>query len=92
MAWADETVDSIVEAHPEQFRLIPIIGSAAGLRQGEMFGLSVDDFDFEEQVIRVRRQVKRLGREYVFALTEESRSRDDPAAAYEQLDEGPGLL
>jgi hypothetical protein len=92
VAWADETVDSIVEVHPERFTLIPIIGSAAGLRQGEMFGLSVDGIDFEEQVIRVRRQVKRLGKEYVFALTEQSRSKDDLAAAYGELDESPGLL
>jgi integrase len=68
MAWSDETVDSIIEAHPEQFRFLPVIGSAAGLRQGKLFGLSADDFDFDEQVIRVRRQVKRLGKEFVFAL------------------------
>ncbi len=44
--WSDETVERIVEAHPERFRLLPTIASAAGLRQGGLFGLSVDDFDF----------------------------------------------
>ncbi|MFG1621755.1 tyrosine-type recombinase/integrase [Kribbella sp. NPDC049227] len=78
MAWSDETVDRIVQAHPEEFRLIPIIGSAAGLRQGEMLGLSVDDFDFEDLVIRVRRQVKRLGKEYAFALPKNDRERIVP--------------
>lgn len=68
VAWSDETVEAIIEAHPDQLRLLPIIGSATGLRQGELFGLSVDDFDFDAQVIRVRRQVKRLRPEYVFAL------------------------
>ncbi|TCO41011.1 site-specific recombinase XerD [Kribbella antiqua] len=82
VAWSDETVDRIIEAHPEEFRLIPIIGSAAGLRQAEIFGLSVDDFDFEEQVIRVRRQVKRLGREFVFALPKNDKERIVPMSAY----------
>lgn len=63
---------------PEEFRLIPIIGSAAGLRQGEMFGLSDDDFDFEERVIRIRRQVKRLGREFVFALPKNDKEPSFP--------------
>ncbi|MEV0801606.1 site-specific integrase [Kribbella sp. NPDC050281] len=81
VAWSDETVDSIIEPHPEEFGLIPIIGSAAGLRQGEMFGLSVDDFDFEELVIRVRRQVKRLGKAYVFALPKNDRERLVPMSA-----------
>ena len=66
---------------PEEFRLIPIIGSAAGLRQGGMFGLSVDDFDFGEEVIRVRRQVKRLGKEYVFALPKNDKERIVPMSA-----------
>lgn len=78
VAWSDETVEGIIEAHPEQYRLIPIIGSATGLRQGELFGLASDDFDFEEQVIRVRRQVKRLGKEYVFALPKNDKERIVP--------------
>lgn len=68
-------MERIVEAHPEQFRLLPTIGSAAGLRQAELFGLSVDDFDFDLMVIRVRRQVKRLGKEFVFALPKNDKER-----------------
>jgi hypothetical protein len=81
VAWSDETVDRIVEAHPERFRHIPLIGSAAGLRQGEIFGLSVDDFDFEAQAIRVRRQVKRLGNKFVFALPKNDKERIVPMSA-----------
>lgn len=76
--WSDETVDRIIAAHPEEFRLIPITGSAAGLRQGEIFGLSPDDLDFEEQVIRVRRQIKRLGSHYVYALPKNDTERVVP--------------
>ena len=68
VAWADETIERIVEGHPEQFKLLPIIGSSAGLRQGELFGLALEDFDFDEHVIRVRRQVTRLRQHFVFAL------------------------
>jgi len=50
-------------------------------RQGEIFGLSRDDFDFEEQVIRVRRQVKRLGKGYVFALPKSDRERVVPMSS-----------
>jgi integrase len=58
---ADEAVDGVIEALPEQYRCIPIIAAACGLRQGELFGLAVEDIDLEDDVIYVRRQVKRLG-------------------------------
>jgi integrase len=78
VAWADATVERIVERHPPQYRAIPIIGSAAGLRQGELFGLAQEDIDFEEMVIHVRRQVKRLGRYFVFALPKSDLERTVP--------------
>ncbi|MEV6283469.1 site-specific integrase [Kribbella sp. NPDC051770] len=78
VAWADDTVERIIAAHPERYRLIPTIGSAAGLRQGEIFGLSIEDFDFDEMEIRVRRQVKRLGRQWVFALPKNDKERAVP--------------
>lgn len=78
VAWSDETVEGIIAEHPVEFRLIPVIGSATGLRQGELFALSVEDFDFEQQVIRVRRQVKRLRNKYVFALPKNDKERIVP--------------
>lgn len=79
--WSDETVDRIVAAHPEAYRLIPITGSAAGLRQGEIFGLSRDDLDFDEEVIRVRRQIKRLRKQYVYALPKNDTERVVPMSS-----------
>jgi integrase len=58
-----------------QYRAIPTIGAAAGLRQGELFGLAKDDIDFEAMVIHVRRQVKKLGKYFVFALPKNDRER-----------------
>jgi hypothetical protein len=61
VAWGDETVLRVVDAHPPAFRAIPVIGAAAGLPQGELFGLAEEDIDFDAMEINVRRQVKRLG-------------------------------
>jgi integrase len=44
--------------------------------------LSPDDFDFEEQVIRVRRQVKKLGRDFVYSLPKNDRERVVPLASH----------
>ncbi|MFD7160935.1 tyrosine-type recombinase/integrase [Kribbella sp. NPDC059898] len=81
VTWADETVGRIIEAHPEQYRLIPIIGSSTGLRQGELFGLALQDFDFDEEVIRVRRQVKRLRDKFIFALPKNDKERVVPMSS-----------
>jgi integrase len=78
VAWSDEVVLRIAEAHPPQYRPIPSIGAACGLRQGELFGLAEDDIDFESMVIQVRRQVKKLGREFVFALPKNDTERTVP--------------
>lgn len=45
------------------------------LRQGELFGLATQDIDFAEMVIYVRRQVKKLGRDFVFALPKNDTER-----------------
>jgi integrase len=79
-AWADETVAKLIDAHPAMFEAIPVIGAGCGLRQGEIFGLALEDFDFDEQVIRVRRQIKKLGKESVFALPKNDQERTVPMA------------
>ncbi|MGA5321599.1 site-specific integrase [Streptomyces seoulensis] len=57
-AWSAERVLAIREALPDRYRLLLVIGAGLGLRQGEALGLSVDDIDFEKEVVHVRRQVK----------------------------------
>jgi integrase len=78
VVWSDEVVGRIVEEHPAGYRPIPVIGAAAGLRQGEIFGLAEEDIDFDEEVIHVRRQVKRLGKHFVFALPKNDQERTVP--------------
>ncbi|MFC5268141.1 site-specific integrase [Kribbella qitaiheensis] len=76
----------IVESHPPQYRPLAVVGAACGLRQGEIFGLAEEDIDFDEMVIHVRRQVKKLGRDFVFALPKNDTERDVP------MSEGAGLV
>ncbi|MER5619944.1 site-specific integrase [Streptosporangium sp. NPDC002544] len=78
IAWADERVHAVIHAHPDLFRLIPIIATSCGLRQGEIFGLALEDVDFDEELIRVRRQIKKLGADHVYALPKNDRERVVP--------------
>ena len=53
----------------------------AGLRQGEVFGLSPDDIDWLRKIVHVRRQVKIVGGHRVFAPPKGGKDRDVPLAA-----------
>ncbi|GAA0585699.1 tyrosine-type recombinase/integrase [Kribbella sandramycini] len=78
VAWGDDVVLRIVAAHPPEYRPIASVGAACGLRQRELFGLAEEDIDFEAKVIHVRRQIKKLGREFVFALPKNDTERTVP--------------
>nr|WP_238165812.1 site-specific integrase [Kribbella sp. VKM Ac-2527] len=78
VAWGDDVVLRIVEGHPPVYRPIASLGAACGLRQGELFGLAEEDVDFDGMVIHVRRQVKKLGSEFVFALPKNDTERTVP--------------
>jgi integrase len=79
-AWGVERVFAVIDAHPESLRLLPTIGATAGLREGELFGLALEDIDYDEKVIRVRRQLKTLGKYTVYALPKNDRERVVPMA------------
>lgn len=78
VAWSDDVVLRIAEGHPPEYKPIASVGAACGLRQGELFGLAEEDIDFQAMVIHVRRQVKKLGREFVFALPKNDTERTVP--------------
>lgn len=56
--WSRERVLSVLNELPERYQLAVWLGAGLGLRQGEIFGLSPDDIDFEVGEVHVRRQVK----------------------------------
>ena len=56
--WTVEQLQAVIEGHPPEWRAVPIVGAGSGLRQGEVFGLQVDDVDFLHRRLQVRHQVK----------------------------------
>lgn len=60
---AVDTVESIVDAVPERYRALVILAAGTGLRQGEVFGLTVDRVDFTNRRLRVDRQLGSVANE-----------------------------
>jgi integrase len=80
-AFDDGLVAAMIAAHPDELRLAPELAASCGLREAELYGMALEDFDFEEKIMRVRRQVKRVkaaSRVFVFALPEHDRTRIVP--------------
>jgi integrase len=73
-------VSAIRAALPYRYQATCDIGAGAGLRQGEVFGLSPDDIDWMRKIVHVRRQVKIVGGRRVFAPPKGGKERDVPLA------------
>lgn len=76
--WSDSQVESLIMGHSEDLRAIPVVAAGCGQRQGEVFGLGLEDLDFDGEVIHVRRQLKKLGGQFVFALPKNDKTRTVP--------------
>jgi integrase len=81
-AWSDEQVFALTDAHPESLRLMPTIAATCGHREGEVFAIAVEDIDYDEGIIHIRRQLKKIGRDHVFALPKNDRERIVPMSAW----------
>jgi integrase len=57
-ALAGRAVTAVAAALPDRYRAIMAAVAGLGLRQGECFGLAVDDVDFLRGVVHVRRQTR----------------------------------
>lgn len=79
--WEAARIAAIRAAMSHRYRATADVGSGAGLRQGEVFGLSPDDIDWLRKVIHVRRQVKIVGGRRVFATPKGGKDRDVPLAS-----------
>lgn len=77
-AWTVERVWSVTDAHAAHYRAIPVLAAGCGLRQGEVFGIGADDFDFKAGKVHVRRQLVRNGKVYVFKLPKSGKPRSVP--------------
>jgi integrase len=76
--WDAERVRKVRAGLPEAFQAMADLGAGCGLRQGEIFGLAVDAFDFDESTLRVVRQVKLVRGKPVFAPPKCNKLRDVP--------------
>ncbi|MDF3288497.1 tyrosine-type recombinase/integrase [Streptomyces silvisoli] len=76
--WTRERVLAVQDGLPEQYATTVDVGAGCGLRQGEIFGLAVDEIDFLGGVVHVVRQVKMVGSHLVFAPPKGGKLRDVP--------------
>jgi integrase len=54
------------------------LGAGCGMRQGEIFGIGIDDVDFTNGWLHVQRQVKRVQSQLVFGLPKNDKDRRVP--------------
>jgi integrase len=76
--WQIETVSGVRAALPSRYRMTVDIGAGCGLRQGEIFGISPDDFDTDGGWLNIRRQVKQVRGRAVFGLPKNDKERQTP--------------
>ncbi|GAB3126479.1 hypothetical protein GCM10027160_50110 [Streptomyces calidiresistens] len=76
--WSAERVFAIRRAMPERLRAMIDVGAGCGLRQGEIFGLPVDDVDPLAGVLHVTQQIKLLNGRPLFAPPKNGKLRDVP--------------
>ncbi|AYN38721.1 site-specific integrase [Streptomyces dangxiongensis] len=74
-AWPLETAQRVRDAVSQRYRIAVVVALGCGLRQGEVFGLSPADVDFERGLIRVRRQVQLLYGRLYFTLPKGGKTR-----------------
>ncbi|MFC9339396.1 tyrosine-type recombinase/integrase [Streptomyces sp. NPDC057020] len=76
--WLPDHVRAVRTALPERYRAMADVGAGCGLRQGEIVGLAEDALDFEEDTLRVSRQVKLIRGKAVLAPPKCNKERDVP--------------
>ncbi|OQQ15980.1 site-specific integrase [Streptomyces sp. M41(2017)] len=76
--WTAQRVFGVREALPERFRAAVDLGAGCGLRQGEIFGLPVDEIDFESGWLHIVNQVKVTTEGLVFGPPKRDKLRDVP--------------
>ncbi|TXS18277.1 tyrosine-type recombinase/integrase [Streptomyces sp. wa22] len=76
--WPADRVMAVRAALPERYRVLVEPAAGCGMRQGEVFGLAVEDVDFLARVVHVVRQVKLLRNRPVFAPPKGGKERDVP--------------
>lgn len=80
VVWSEQTASAIHERLSERYRIAFLLGAHLGLRQGEVFGLAVEDINFLKKKITIRRQVKQEGKVFIYGSTKTQRERTIPVS------------
>ncbi len=78
--WTFAQVAGMARALPGRYAVLPYLGAGTGMRQGEMFGLAVDDVVFlgHSPVVHVHRQVRIVTGVLCFAPVKNDKEHDVP--------------
>ena len=76
--WLRSRVLAVRDALPSEYRAMVDLAGGCGLRQGEVFGLAVDQVDFIEGTVHVVRQVRLIRNRPVFSLPKGGKTRAVP--------------
>jgi integrase len=78
--WIAAQVEAVADQLPGRLAALPYLGSACGMRQGELFGAALGDLDFLRKIMHVDVQVKYLAGCLFFAPVKNRKTRDVPVA------------
>jgi integrase len=78
--WTAAEIEAVASELPGRLAVLPYLGSACGMRQGELLAVAVGDLDFLRKVLRVEAQIKYVGRSLYFAPVKNGKARDVPVA------------
>jgi integrase len=76
--WRPERAQAVLNALPVRFKPVVRVPAGIGLRQGEVFGFSLDDVDRERNVAQVDRQVRIVDNILCFAPPKRGKTREVP--------------
>ncbi|MFE0627802.1 tyrosine-type recombinase/integrase [Streptomyces sp. NPDC058864] len=76
--WLPDRVFAVRAGTPDRLRAMVDVGAGCGLRQGEIFGLAVDDVDPLTGVLHVTQQVKLVNGHLLFSPPKNGKLRDVP--------------
>ncbi|MEO3853720.1 site-specific integrase [Acrocarpospora sp. B8E8] len=76
--WTLRMVEDMAEALPDRYDDIVYLAAGCAHRQGEAFGIAVDDIDFLGRVVHVQRQVRIINGSLVFSLPKRDKPRTVP--------------
>ncbi len=79
--WPVERARAVRSVLTERYRPAVSIPAALGLRQGEVFGFSLDDVDRSRNMVNVVRQVRIVGGMLVYSLPKRRKTREVPISA-----------